>query len=645
MRRIFRQGGFLLIVGAILIIIGALLATVVTFLFVARSESGIEHLGGAQALFLAEAGREQALRGLVTDNTYCSSVSYPNVSFGAGNFSASATLNISARVALGSAVAATASVIPVSSTANFAAHGRIRIEDEEINYAALSTSCAPFANPACFTGAWRGVAGTTAAAHAINTSVSQEQCLITSVGSVPNIGSQRTIETARRFIPAMIAYSKGTNTPYYRLWEGTAWGPERTALAVTAGADIRFIRIAHARNRNEVTLVTQDHLGRISAQFWNGASWGNQQLNFITSSSANTRGFDVAYETARDRALIVYNASAGSNASGSTWDGANFQPAVTVTLATIGDPRWIRLASNPSPTSNEIMLIALGTTSARVYGARWTGSAWDYMLVAANWDTANNSAYEGIGVAYEQQSSPGDALFIWGSNSALNRQRYRTWNGSALSGTSNLNTGGAAGLNNSYPHWIRLAPDPRSNRILYATQSSTQRLVTRSWTGSAFDTVTEHPAAHSTNVEDNDTRAFDIVFETHPGNAGRAWLVFGDAPVGADFVKARSGSAVAGNWSWNAINTLTDSTEDTSYVGLFAHPRTGSVFAGLYEDPGSATNYIRSSNLTQGGSTWASVTQNIIWTGPTSAVDPQYERVDISAGRFLPRIDWPEVFR
>lgn len=631
MRRIFRQGGFLLIVGAILIIIGALLATVVTFLFVARSESGIEHLGGAQALFLAESGREQALRGLVSENTYCSSVSYPNVSFGAGNFSASATLNISARVALGSAVAATDSVIPVSSTAGFAAHGRIRIEDEEINYAALSTSCAPFADPACFTGAWRGVAGTTAAAHAANTSVSQEQCLISSVGSVPDIGSQRTIETARQFIPAMMVYSKGTGTPYFRLWEATAWGPERTALAVSS--DIRFLRLVHARTRNEAILVTQDDQGRISTQVWDGAAWGNQAADIADHADIERRGFDVAYETASDRALVVFNSGASATASTRIWDGSSWISAANATLSStlgFGRPTWIVMAPNPLPDSNEIAVIT-SSSGNDVYGLRWTGSGWDQMSVTTSWDTSvSTTAREGVGVAYSQLS--GQALFVWGDN-IFNTLNYRTLSGGTLGGSSTLTL--TLGNPNTTVNWIRLAPDPYSDRILCGIQSATRRIVTQSWSGSAWNSDYR---SHDTTSEDVDQRNFDIVFETHPTRANKVWIMWGDGGG------VTANSCTFPTCAWSSVGLAGD--DDTGYVTLFAHPKTGSVFAAIYEHAaaGGGADDLLETHLTLGGTSWPNVSTQVIWAGPTAA-DPQYQRVDISAGRFLPRVDWPEIFR
>ena len=87
-------------------------------------------------------------------------------------------------------------MIPVSSVVAYAPHGRIRIQTEEIIYGGISTivaNCAPYAAP-CFFGALRGAAGTTAAGHAINLPVYQNECLLQSIGTVGN--TNRAIQKA-----------------------------------------------------------------------------------------------------------------------------------------------------------------------------------------------------------------------------------------------------------------------------------------------------------------------------------------------------------------------------------------------------------------------------------------------------------------
>lgn len=190
-----RQRGFLILMAAILIALGALLAVVGTFLNVTRSESAGGHLGSTQALMIAQAGIERAVyeyrRG-----TACNGLSAVNADLGNGNFAVTASLyDTTVATVFTGGVSATASTIPVNSVAAYASHGRIRIDNEEINYTGTSTDatlCSPAS--ACFTGAIRGVSPSAAAVHTAGASVYQNQCLIRSVGVATNTSGQRILE-------------------------------------------------------------------------------------------------------------------------------------------------------------------------------------------------------------------------------------------------------------------------------------------------------------------------------------------------------------------------------------------------------------------------------------------------------------------
>lgn len=638
LRRLPRQGGFLLILGAILITLGALFAVVATFMAVTRSESAVDHLGSGQALFLAESGRAQALRALIVDERFCSQITYGNVSLGAGTFTA-VTTSYKAETRLSSGITSSATVIPLLSVAGLASHGRVLIDSEWIDYAGIGSTasdCSPVSAP-CLTGARRGVAGTAAASHiaAANYSTGQELCLVAATASASGTGSTRTVHEARQIQPAIMVYSKavGDTIPYYRLWNGSSWGPERQALAVTNG--IRYMVVKMARTRNEAILVTQDSGGRVDAQIWNGASWDNF-LNLtaaIAGADLNARGFDVVYETARDRALIAYNTNAIS-VSLQIWAGAaGWVSAGTQALpGAIGTPRWIRLAANPLPTSNDVALITL-TSATGVYGMLRTGDAWSAMGQNTSWDIrASTNAKQAVGVAYESLS--GETLFAWGT-SVINQSAYRTWTG-VLSSISYFTS---TGLQNDIVEWIQLTSDPRSDRILYGAQSFDPAIIVRDWNGSSFQTTT----TMTTTSEDAAARNFDLAFETAPNASNRAWIVFGDANATGSRARARRGYIAAGNWSW-AANTELTTTDDTGYVRVVAHPRSGSLFAALYQDAtGAAADDLVEMYITDGGSTWSAANLSSIWTGAT--LEPARERVDIGVSRYLPRIDWMEIFQ
>ena len=408
--------------------------------------------------------------------------------------------------------------------------------------------------------------------------------------------------------PIMMAYSKTTTIPYYRIWNGTSWGTE--AAAQTVVGNINYVVLKSARTRNEAILGVQTSTGAIYTQIWNGTSWGN--LTQVGTAATTTRAFDISYEKSSDRAVIVYSPSSSAvDFAYRTWDGSTLSSGTTITTSpTSGTLRWVELDSNPIDTSNEVSMIMSDSLSA-IYGMTWNGATWNAMGQVTSWDgTSASSTKKTIDVEYEQQS--GEALFMWGDSVATD-QYYRTWNGSVLSSATLLDIPAEGGV----PEWIQLAARPNSNEIMLGVQDAGADLNTRKWSGTAWDTATQHPE-HSATVENITSRVFDIVWETHANAAGRAWIVWGDGNT----VTAKIWSSGA----WVGGSALTGS-DDTSFVRLRADSASGIVFAGIYEDATSATDDIWETRLSGGTTTWSA--KNTIWGGPTSTT-PVYFRIDIA---------------
>jgi hypothetical protein len=376
-------------------------------------------------------------------------------------------------------------------------------------------------------------------------------------------------------------------------------------------------------------LGTLDSTGDVQVQVWNGTGWAaSTVMGNTTAANSVYQGFDIEYETNGDRALVVYNNNVANQVSYRIWSGLAWTAPANQALATvsIGIPRWIELASNPLAGSNEIAMIVLGASPA-VYGLRWTGAGWNNMAVAAAWDTTvATAARKAIDVAYEQVT--GRAMFIWG-DAVAGDQYYRIWNGAALTANTQLTIAAMGGVAN----WVRLVPDPTSNRLMYGVQDAGSDLDTRLWSGAAWDTAVQHPK-HDATTEAAAARNFDIVFETAPANAGRAWLLWGDGAT----VSRKQWSGAA----WGAATTVGD---DTSLVQLLAHPISGAVFSVLYESTASATDDIWESHLTSGGATWSA--KFTVWGGPVVA-SPVMERCAVAAERMPPPLivqGWREIVR
>lgn len=413
----------------------------------------------------------------------------------------------------------------------------------------------------------------------------------------------------------MMVYSKSTNIPYYRIWDGTSWGGENSATAVGVGGNIQYLVLKFSRTRNEAILGTLDSLGDIRVQTWDGSTWGSTTLvsNIGTTNDAY-QGFDIDYETSGDRAVIVYNNANSVDPAYRIWDGNNWSGASTIsTPPTTGIPYWIELAENPISSSNEIAMMMLDS-NLDTYGMTWNGSTWGTMGTSAVWDaTCAIATKKVIDIAYEQIS--GNAMFIWG-DSVSTDQYYRIWNGTTLTAATLLDITTMGGVAN----WVRLVSRPNSNEIIYGVNDQGADLNTRKWLGTAWDTVTQHPE-HDATLENITSPNFDIAFESYPVNNGKAWMVWGDGAT----VSSRQWSGTA----WGAITTFTGS-DDTSFVKLHANPGSGAFFAGIYEASTSATDDISEWHLAGGSSTWS--TEMTVWGGPISA-DPVMSRIDFATER------------
>jgi len=641
------QRGFLLIVAVVLIMVAAAMATMIVTMTTGSSQGGGLHLSSTQALFVAESGTERALYGFSKEGTACASLTY-TASVGQGNFSTTGTLYAPAATALSAAISATDTVIPVTSVTGYAPHGRLTIGSESINYTGSSTtSCGAFSAP-CFTGAMRGAGGSAAAVHALAAAVSQNQCLIRSVGAVANASRtvDRAVSTTAGSNGAMMVYAKlnGDGNVYYRRWNGSSWGAESTT-GIAVPANIQFFVLRFARTRNEAILGVQSSTGDIRVQMWNGSTWTAPPgmptpLANVTGTYDRQRGFDIRYESASDEAIIVYNTNTSNQVTYRTWNGVTWSGASTLSLVTtdaaanrIGLPVWIEMADNPASTSDDVALLVLGDNSGnpRIYGRRWNGAAWAQLEAGAAtvWDTTvATRTYKAMDVAYEQQT--GRAMFIWGDD-VTNSIRYRIWNGTTL--TAGATIPGFSGMSN-IASWIRLVPDPASDQLMFGVMDAGRDLNTALWSGLAWGSF----AKHDSSTEAGNDRNFDIVFESYPANAGKGWIVWGGRNFGA------TRQAYRKQWT-GAWGGATGFGSRTALVQLAAHPSSGAVFAGIYRDSSSpgGQRTINEMHLTNGSAVWSAAAT--MWGGDTVA-NPVLERLYIAPERFgnLTLYDWFEVF-
>ncbi len=174
------EKGVALIAAVTTLLVLSLVGTVVVSMVGTKSYSTLHQAQSVQALSLAEAGANRALAYLSKEGGACTDITgapqLTDVALGPGTFAVTATRYNPASTTLSAAILDTDTTIPVASTAGYAPHGRITIDSEQIDYTAITGTS--------FSGVRRGANETTAASHSSGTPVNQDQCTITSTGTI-----------------------------------------------------------------------------------------------------------------------------------------------------------------------------------------------------------------------------------------------------------------------------------------------------------------------------------------------------------------------------------------------------------------------------------------------------------------------------
>jgi len=181
MKHVRNEKGVTVIAAVATLMVLSLMGTVVVSLVGIENYSALHQAQTLEAHWIAEAGIQRALTYMSREDGSCPAITgaaFTDVSLGRGKFTVTATRYLPSPTNLSADITAASTTIAVDTTAGFAPRGRIAIESELIGYTAITGTS--------FTGAKRGMDGTTAAAHTVasGAAVSQLQCTISSTGSV-----------------------------------------------------------------------------------------------------------------------------------------------------------------------------------------------------------------------------------------------------------------------------------------------------------------------------------------------------------------------------------------------------------------------------------------------------------------------------
>lgn len=284
-RSIHKQQGYFAVIAVALIVVLGFVGTSLVQMYSNTANASANYHQGEQALYIAEAGFEQAARLINTpkisgnnSRISCTGVSgdtnLTNTSFGNGTFTATTSGPTYATTTLSSALTSSATTISVASTSGFAAAGRIRIDREIINYGAISGNT--------FTGIQRGVNQNFAAAHSSGAAVSQFQCKINVVAGIPDLSSplykrelSQAITIQDGWLVGFVSSGTFTMGRYNRPTEDT-WND----LSFSSSSGVSLNAVSMLSNAYGWATGNNNSSGRYQFLQWNGSSW---TISSITS--------------------------------------------------------------------------------------------------------------------------------------------------------------------------------------------------------------------------------------------------------------------------------------------------------------------------------------------------------------------------
>lgn len=317
-----------------------------------------------------------------------------------------------------------------------------------------------------------------------------------------------------------------TNIPRSRTWNGSAWSGAAATLDI--GGSPRWVVLQKCPTRDELIAAIGDNQNDLNMMVYVGSTWGSRvevSGNLVTEAD---RPFYVAYEQSSGDALVAYRVGSVSTIFYRTWNGSSWSAESSTSIPGSGNPKFVKLV--PKAGSDEIMLVVLDSKKD-VSALIWNGSSFGNKLLLDS--STNVAGNEEMDAAYEHNS--GRCMIAWGVN-GNSPPSYRIWSGSAWLSTGSLSSVGGK------TNWIRLAPDPASNRIIAMVLNGGCDVNAAVWSGTAWGAAT----AFESNAPDMDRRGIDVAFEPARTNA---LAMYGRSGQSTPFYRTFNGT------SWSAAQT------------------------------------------------------------------------------------------
>ena len=337
---------------------------------------------------------------------------------------------------------------------------------------------------------------------------------------------------------AMVVYAGNTTGKlYYCIFDGTSWGPVSNCAPTNGQNDIsltdgttsltgtpEWVRLVPQGGQytdtrsNQILLVVGDTNRDYMVTKWTGSAWtttdrqvltttGGSQVSTSDSGSQDAGSFDVGWETNSGLEMAVYangTALTYRTSSGSGWSSGT-------AIQTLGSAAaWVRIASDPTSSSNRMSAIAAFSTTARPYIWKTDNCGSSCGWTAGTDDTMNQNVGQNIDTAWLKSNTGTPKAMFTSSDST---------NGARVDGVSWTQSGG-------FSSWANIV-----------STSSNDNIVTNEMTASPNnDDINEMQ-------DDRDHRLRSVVWN------GSAW-----------------GTLITTNLSTTTINTTTGASLNKSYT-------------------------------------------------------------------------------
>ena len=413
-------------------------------------------------------------------------------------------------------------------------------------------------------------------------------------GSIATFGVVQDVVTKQSYVlykapgegdlfTALLYSLSGGGTPQFRTFSDPLWAAPANAL--NFGDELRWIRMEESPDKSMIVMAGITEGNRLySAAYtpllgWNALSLLNHGsgISFIDGHA-----FDLAFESLSGHAIVFGRAASNdTDLKYSVWDGLLWSllgPLMGVDLPA----RINNIRAMSDPTSDEILL-AVVDVNADLYLIRWNGNGFVNHGVIET--TVTDSALLSVDIAYESLS--GDALIVW---SGVGGIKYRIWNGTALSGTTDLGS--------TERKMVRLKADPTSDYIFVASGGTNSDLDIGLWGGSSI--IDSRPGLE-VNLAYEDRQSFDIAWESDGQHAMVIWSrAANNAP---HFLRWEKGTTLASA----AVQVGPDQSSAPSVLKLRSGPDNTMMFGcvttnrrlsmTLWQDEEFATPVLMTNNL------------------------------------------------